>query len=155
MALTKENGELTSTGKAVAQSLLDQRGSEESTLFSPEMDDPDYEEDTPSGEVVAPFRDQFFAVNHDGNYDTFLTLGALLTSLSWHSKLTAGENVLAGPEEGHLRWVNHFADVGHLSTDGSDELSWVKTEGAFEMYKAQVPQWVGDGISKLRNLVGA
>lgn len=163
MVLTKENGELNDTGKAVVKSLLDQKkGSEDesfttSRLFDPNEDDPEYAEWTEedSVEASAPFRDLFFAWSEDGDYTTYTTLSGLLAFLSWSSKLSGSENHLVGPEEGYLRWINHFTDIGHLSTDQTDELSWVKSSSNFEVYRNQVPEWVRDGVSKLTNLVGA
>lgn len=156
MALDSGNGKLTKTEKYVAQALLNKKGSEDSSFTDqhPDNDDPDYEDDL-GDESIAPFRDLFFTWGHDGDYVTYTTLSGLLASLSWNSGVTVGENYLVGPDEGKLRWVNTFADIGHLSPDETDELSWVKTPGAWEVYRSQVPSWVGEGIGKLRNLVGA
>lgn len=166
MALIKD-GELTTEGKRVFDEVAKKakqstyvseslRGSEDASFtddMNPDYDDPDYEDD--SEDTVAPFQDEFFAWGHDGDFTTYTTLSGLLAALSWTSKLTGGENYLVEPDAGYERWVNHFADIGSLSKDGTDELSWVKTPGAFEPFEKKVPVWVRDGIGKLRNLVGA
>jgi len=109
----------------------------------PEMEQPDANSDQ-----------QFFTMTHDGDYATYTTLSILMASLRWHSGLV-GEDHLVGPEEGEVRWVNHFGDIGALSDDGSEEYSWVKDEGEFQLYESHVPSFVREGVTKLRQLVGS
>lgn len=97
----------------------------------------------------------FYTVGHDGDYVTFTSLSGMVQSLSWVSGVGSGENMLVGPEEGKLRWVNHVGDIGTLSDDGSDQLSWVANAGHMDMYRSITPEWVRDGVSKLRTLVGS
>jgi hypothetical protein len=117
-----------------------------------------YEEDMAKRDPDYPlttYQPMFFTVSHDGDYHDYNTLAGLLESLSWHSKLSVGEDALVGPDEGYLRWVNHFADIGHMNEDGSDELSWVKSEDYMSTFELLTPSWVRDGVDKLRLLVGA
>jgi hypothetical protein len=167
MALADSAKKQDENTKAIAAAVLTGKGSEdviEAELIDPADEaDPDYysdDEDASGGDSgwLQPFKQSFYSVGHDGDYATYTTLTGLLGALSWHSKLTGGENLLVGPEEKEIRWVNHFADIGHLSTDpedDGDEMSWVKTEGALGIYRQQLPSWVPEGITKLRNLVGA
>ena len=97
----------------------------------------------------------FFTFEHGGDYATYNSLNALTSSLSWMAGLAGSENLLAGPEEGDARWVNHFADIGILSPDQSDEISWLRDQGSLDTFAPFLPSFVKDGISKLRTLVGA
>lgn len=97
----------------------------------------------------------FYSVGHDGDFVTYTSLATLVQSMSWWSGTSAGENALVGPEEGYLRWVNHIADIGVLSEDGSEQLSWVRNAGDMQLFERLIPSWVRDGINKLRTLVGS
>lgn len=97
----------------------------------------------------------FYAMGHDGDYTTYTTLAGLISKLAWESGVVGAENHLVGPDEGTLRWVNHFSDIGALSEDGSEQNSWVTSQGDFQVVEHLVPGWVGEGLSRLRTLVGA
>jgi hypothetical protein len=141
------------------------KGSEDASFtsgptFDPNNDDPEWVDTAMAlameeWESDDPYRTTFFAWGHDGDYTTYKTLTGLIAYLSWVSDMKGGENFLAGPEDGKERWVNWVADIGHLSEDETDELSWVKTPGAFDDYGQGLPAWISDGIGKLKNLVGA
>jgi hypothetical protein len=127
-----------------------------SGIGDPEFDDPDMPdmEEYLSGSRSS-FQPMFFTYEHDGSFSSYITLKGLLAALSWNAHLTTGENLLVGPEEGDVRWVNHFMDIGALSEDGSQEFSWVKHEEDYVMWEGITPTFVRDGITKLRTLVGA
>lgn len=112
---------------------------------SEEADDPDAEE------VV---EGTFYTLGHDGDYASYRNSNTLMTALRWHSGLNA-EDALVGPDEGLARWANHFADVGHLSRDGAEQYSWVKSDEYYREYSVLFPAGLHEGISALRKLVGA
>ncbi len=102
-------------------------------------------------------RPLYYTDSHDGDYDTYTRLSGLLTALSWNAGLST-ENLLVGPEEGDLRWINHFKDVGILGFDKNDDpsqLSWVDDDTVFQPVSNFTPPWLKDGIVKLRQLVGS
>lgn len=118
--------------------------------------DPDFEGDhTPLFLSASDNRPLFYTEDHDGNSADYLTLASLTGALSWVSGVVTTENHLVGPDEGHLRWVNHIADIGSLSYDGGDQTSWVRDDGDLQAYSDLMPTWVAEGVSKLRQLVGA
>jgi len=110
-------------------------------------------------DFVEPFEGnlepRFYATSHDGDYTDYTTLHGLLSALHWQSGVIGGEDHLVGPEEGALRWVNHFSDIGFLSTDGEDddvEYSWVSSPSNMEPFTGLLPMWVKDGCDKLRKV---
>jgi len=99
--------------------------------------------------------DLFYTMSHDGDYVTFTTLNGLVQKLKWEAGVTGGEDHLVGPEEGEVRWVNQIADVGAINVSDGDQYSWVRSDGDFQAVAHLVPSWIGEGLGKLRNLVGA
>lgn len=97
----------------------------------------------------------YFSFTHDGDYATYPSLFVMIQTLKWHASLTGGENYLAGPDDGDLRWINHFGDIGVLSEEEDDELSWVQSRDNMSPYEALLPGFIKDGISKLSVMVGA
>lgn len=97
----------------------------------------------------------FYSIEHDGDYSTYHSLNGLVQNMSWISDLTNGQADLVGPDDGRLRWVNHISDIGVLSDDGSEQLSWVKDQANYEQFKSLTPNWITEGLSRLRTLVGA
>lgn len=120
---------------------------------------PDYSDDPDMPDIEEFFESNteelFYTEGHDGDYVTYTSLSTLVQKLSWEAGLTSSENNLVGPEEGNLRWVNQIGDIGSLGAGGSEVYSWVKSEGDFQTVAHLVPSWVGEGVSKLRSLVGA
>ena len=122
-------------------------------------DDPDMPENVDYDEPTAFFGEDkppvFYTLEHSGDFNTYNTLSALIASTVWISSMSAGEDNLVGPEEGNLRWVNHFGDIGVLSQKEDMEVSWVRDSNAFEMFMPFLPMFVHEGVMKLRQLVGA
>lgn len=104
--------------------------------------------------VTGDSKGHFYATTHDGDYNTYPSLTTMLVSLQWNAGITTGENFLAGPEEGAIRWINHFGDIGVVSYEG-DEFSWVASEGNLEPFRSLLPAWIGEGARTLRTLIGA
>lgn len=126
------------------------------SIYPVDQLDPDYVSEAyrPADEA-GNTRPLFYTLSHDGDFSTYASNSGLLSALSWHSGLTTGENHLVGPDEGNLRWVNHIADIGTLTANDEKEESWVKNDGEFAAFQNFFPGWVGEGIGKLRQLVGA
>ena len=95
----------------------------------------------------------YYIVEHEGDESSYRTRAELLTNLAWLGGLVTGPEGLVGPEEGLIRWVNTVADVGSYGEDGREQVSWVRNKGMAE--ELNVPSYVLDGLSKLRELVGA
>ena len=117
------------------------------------------EEDEGEEDDVNPFiagkEYVFYSVEHNGDFSTYTSLNGLVQNMSWLSDLTSGSVDLVGPDEGKLRWVNHVNDIGVLSEDGSNQLSWVADRGEFSMFQSITPNWISEGLGRLRTLVGA
>ncbi len=101
------------------------------------------------------YRPTFYTKDHDGDFTTYKNLATLVQSLSWEASLTTSEHMLVGADDGNLRWINHFSDIGVLSDEGDEEFSWVKDNDYFSEYKNITPDWVFDGLMRLRSRVGA
>lgn len=123
--------------------------------------DPDMPDVTVMGYPNAPmalatdFRPMFYTEDYDGDRSSYTTLKGLTAALSWNAGRTDGENYLVEPDGGNARFANHFADVGALSEDGSEQFSWVLDEANFQVFADEMPGWVSEGIGKLRQLVGS
>lgn len=76
----------------------------------------------PNGNYAGPAKaDKFYATDHEGDYEGYASLYALMSYMKWTAGISS-ENVLVA--EGEERWVNHFMDVGQVMDDGSF-VSWV------------------------------
>jgi hypothetical protein len=118
--------------------------------------DGEVEEDSDGPETFLAGKEYiFYSVEHSGDYSTYTTLNGLIQNMSWLSDLSAGSIALVGPEEGKLRWVNHVNDIGVLSDDTTEQLSWVTDRGEFSMFQSITPNWISEGLGRLRALVGA
>lgn len=121
----------------------------------PDMLDVEYEEvENPYAADVASTHAAYYTMGHDGDFLTYNSLASLVASLRWASQLTGSEELLVGPDEGDLRWVNFIADVGSMEKDG-DQNSWVESQEEFQRFEYAVDPMVKEGIQKLRQLVGA
>jgi Glucosamine 6-phosphate synthetase, contains amidotransferase and phosphosugar isomerase domains len=119
-----------------------------------EFDEEKQMDDTDINNFIAA-NSMYYTLGHDGDYMTYTSAESLIAALKWNAQMRPGENALVGPEEGNLRWVNQFADIGAVTSDEKTEFSWVKSEEEFLVFEFLFPSWVREGIMKLRNLVGA
>lgn len=96
----------------------------------------------------------YYVEEHGGDETNYPTLVQLVANLRWFAGLTSTEDQLVDPDEGDIRWVNTVLDVGHIGEDGQERISWVRNKGAMESI-GELPEFVRDGVDKLRTLVGA
>lgn len=108
----------------------------------------------PSGATDGGFIPLFYSITHGDDYRTYTNLRQLIEDLRWNAGLSS-EELLVGPDEGDLRWVNQFRDIGSVSEGGSLDTSWVEDSGTLDTFSNVLPSFVFDGIDKLRLLVGA
>lgn len=97
----------------------------------------------------------YYTKTHEGDYASYTSLASLQSALVWWAGVSPSENFLVGPDEGNLRWVNHFSDVGILTEDGANEESWVTNSDSYENISRLMPSWMREGMGKLRLLIGA
>lgn len=97
--------------------------------------------------------DNFYVLDHEGDYEGYTTLQTLTTMLRWFKDVTpTGADLVA---EGDERWVNHYRDVGEVMDDGSLS-SWVGKPEDTYVYDDHVEgglQFVRDGLGILRNVM--
>jgi Glucosamine 6-phosphate synthetase, contains amidotransferase and phosphosugar isomerase domains len=120
-----------------------------------EIDDEDEDDDDTNINKFIAANSMYYTMGHDGDYMTYTSAEALIAALKWNAGIVGSENLLVGPDEGNLRWVNQFADIGAMANTGDAEFSWVKSQEEFSVFEFLFPAWVREGIEKLRNLVGA
>lgn len=118
--------------KAITAMGTPPKGSEDKYTEDPDADIPgDFDDEgywwneggkttTTEPSVLGP--DKFYVLDHDGDYQGFRTVVALVGMLRWYSSMSGGENhlIASGPE----RWINHFLDIGELRDDNSMS-SWI------------------------------
>jgi Glucosamine 6-phosphate synthetase, contains amidotransferase and phosphosugar isomerase domains len=110
-----------------------------------------------NGSGTGPGRlDEFYTMDHEGDYMGYKDLDILVNVLIWHAGLSANMVDVPGAE-GENKWVNQFADVGHVGLDGS-LLSWVANPEETYQFDRDVPEtlsFVREGAALLAMLVGA
>jgi len=71
--------------------------------------------------LPAPESDQFFAVDHDGDYQSFRTFEVLASYLKWNGEASLGAdaswNLLT--EDKDISWVNIVSDLGAVDDEGN------------------------------------
>lgn len=122
------------------------------SIYEDDEDEVEDDEDTPEDGTEATGV-TYFTIGEDGDYNTYDRMKALIEDLKWNASLSTGENHLVGPDEGDLRWINHFTDIGQF-IDG-EEVSWLRDSGSYQNIAVLMPAFIREGVSKLRTLVGA
>lgn len=96
----------------------------------------------------------YFSKSHEGDYATYTSLFNMQAALRWYADMSGGGEGVVGPDEGDLRWVNFFCDIGHLSVEGDMEYSWLDPKNVDGIEKL-LPPFIKEGLGRLRTLVGA
>lgn len=95
----------------------------------------------------------FWLEDHAGDKTTFTSIATMAASLRWHAGLSGGEYDLVGPDDGELKWVNHFGDVGEIDQNDGEYISWVSKPNEMQDYGDSVPGYVRDGVDVLRKVM--
>ena len=115
---------------------------------------PDEDDDIPEVLLNSAEKYAFYTIEDDGTYTQFSSLAAMCANLSWYSDLSDPANPIVGPEDGKLRWVNHFTEIGNLNNEGL-RVSWIDDDDAMDKFRGSIPSFVPNGVDKLRLLVKA
>lgn len=100
------------------------------------------------GEELVP---AFWLEDFDGDRDEFVSLSTLTTKLRWMAQMQS-EYDIADDNEGDIRWVNHFANIGEIDLDSGEYISWVSKPNEMDDFTDMIPQYVRDGIDMLRRV---
>lgn len=101
-------------------------------------------------EDIPETTDEYYTVDHDGDFKSYKTLEDLETELKWVAGLHDTDNHYGA--EGNARWVEQFVDVGTIDAktgglvsfvDNVDELNWVEDFDHVSL------DYIRDGISYL------
>lgn len=115
-------------------------------------------DDTPLAlERAKPTRDSFYVMDHDGDYQGFVTLEAMVNFLLWNgdASLTADEswNLLTDLKD--IAWVNIARDIGHID-DKDAFVSWVQDPDQLDEYEGAIDgglQFIIDGVRVLEKVM--
>ena len=100
----------------------------------------------------AALSDMFYLIDHEGDYQGFDSLNAMLQEMVWTSQLTSENNFAADGDE---RWVNHFSDLGEVLDDGELQ-SWIDNPTLVDDFESIYPSglaFVRHGIGTLKGVM--
>ena len=100
----------------------------------------------------AALSDMFYLIDHEGDYQGFDSLNAMLQEMVWAADLTSENNFTP---EGDERWVNHFSDLGEVLDDGELQ-SWIDNPSLVDDFESIYPSglaFVRHGIGTLKGVM--
>ena len=100
----------------------------------------------------AALSDTFYLLDHEGDYQGFDSLNAMLQEMVWASQLTSENNFVSSGDE---RWVNHFSDLGEVLDDGELQ-SWIDNPTFVDDFESIYPEglaFVRHGIGTLKGVM--
>jgi len=109
--------------------------------------------DIPVGSGELAEEDNFYAIDHDGDYVGLSTLASLMVMLQF-----ANENSMEGAaltEDSNIAWINFYSDLGEIDEKGG-LISWATDDSYIDDYDSYVKgglAFVKQGISELRKVL--
>ena len=100
----------------------------------------------------AALSDMFYLLDHEGDYQGFDSLNAMLQEMVWAADLSSENNFAADGDE---RWVNHFSDLGEVLDDGELQ-SWIDNPTLVDDFESIYPTglaFVRHGIGTLKGVM--
>jgi predicted glutamine amidotransferase len=100
--------------------------------------------------------DEYYTVNHMGDFETYSSLEELESALVWRAGLHEKDEDHYGLT-GAARWVEYFMDVGSFDFDGATPISWIDEPNEIAYHEDPDGDGLGyikEGVGKLKESIG-